>query len=170
MALTKIGKEGITGISNASDATFLTATSAEGVTLAGTLAVTGVHTVGNNAVATSDGGAVTSNLVQGLAKLWVNIDGTGTITNSDSLNVTSLTDNTTGDYTITIANNMGNATYAVASHTGGAGQNVVTNRGAVDSGYTYQTTSTNTFGNRNTSDQNWNDNDIVTGVFFGDLA
>jgi hypothetical protein len=49
MALTKIGKEGITGISNASDATFLTATSGEGVTLAGTLAVTGVHTVGTNA-------------------------------------------------------------------------------------------------------------------------
>ena len=117
-----------------------------------------------------EGGNATTNLQQGLAKLWVNIDGTGTITNSDSLNVTSLTDNTTGDYTITIANNMGNATYAVASHTGGAGQNVVTNRGAVDGGYTYQTTSTNRFGNRNTSDQNWNDNDIVTGVFFGDLA
>ena len=46
MALTKIGKEGITGISNSSDATFLTATSSEGVTLAGTLAVTGIHTVG----------------------------------------------------------------------------------------------------------------------------
>ena len=117
-----------------------------------------------------EGGTTTTNLQQGLAKLWVNIDGTGTITNSDSLNVTSLTDNTTGDYTITISNNMGNATYAVASHTGGAGQNVVTNRGAADSGYTYQTTSTNRFGNRNTSDQNWNDNDIVTGVFFGDLA
>ena len=55
MALTKIGKEGITGISNSADATFLTATSSEGVTLAGTLAVTGVHTVGTNAVATSDG-------------------------------------------------------------------------------------------------------------------
>jgi hypothetical protein len=60
MALTKIGKEGITGISNASDATFLTATSGEGVTLAGTLAVTGVHTVGTNAIYTSDGGAVTT--------------------------------------------------------------------------------------------------------------
>ena len=62
MALTKVGKEGITGISNASDATFLTATSSEGVTLAGTLAVTGVHTVGNNALYTSDAGAVTQKL------------------------------------------------------------------------------------------------------------
>ena len=64
MALTKIGKEGITGISNSADATFLTATSSEGVTLAGTLAVTGVHTVGNNAIYTSDGSAVTQNTVQ----------------------------------------------------------------------------------------------------------
>jgi hypothetical protein len=81
MALTKIGKEGITGISNASDATFLTATSGEGVTLAGTLAVTGVHTIGTNAVATSDGGAVTTSIVQGLAKAWVHINGAGTICN-----------------------------------------------------------------------------------------
>lgn len=117
-----------------------------------------------------EGGNATTNLQQGLAKVWVNIDGTGTITNSDSLNVSSLTDHTTGDYGITISNNMGNATYAVASHTGGAGQNVVTNRGSADLGYTYQTTSTNRFGNRNTSDQNWNDNDIVTAIFFGDLA
>ena len=117
-----------------------------------------------------EGGSTTTNLQQGLAKVWVNIDGTGTITNSDSLNVSGLTDNTTGDYTIAINANMGNATYAVASHTGGAGQNVVTNRGPSDSGYTYQTTSTNRIGNRNTSDQNWNDNDIITLVFFGDLA
>ena len=126
--------------------------------------------IGNTSTYVSDGGSATQNTVQGLAKLWVNIDGTGTIGNSDSYNVTSLTDNTTGDYTITINANMNNATYAVASHTGGAGQNVVTNRGQSDSGYTYQTTSTNRIGNRNTSDQNWNDNDIITLVFFGDLS
>ena len=131
--------------------------------------LTGVTTAGS-IVVTGEGNSTTTNLQQGLAKVWVNIDGTGTITNSDSLNVSGLTDNTTGDYTISINANMGNATYAVASHTGGAGQNVVTNRGAADDGYTYQTTSTNRFGNRNTNDQNWNDNDIVTGVFFGDLA
>jgi len=89
MALTKIGKEGITGISNSADATFLTATSSEGVTLAGTLAVTGVHTIGNNAVATSEGGAVTQSLVQGLAKLWVRYQSSAI---QDSLNVSSISD------------------------------------------------------------------------------
>ena len=111
MALTKIGKEGITGISNASDATFLTATSAEGVTLAGTLAVTGVHTVGNNAVITSEGGAVTSNLVQGLAKEWVNFNGAGTVAIRDSFNVSSISDNGTGAYQIVLATAMGNTTF-----------------------------------------------------------
>tara|TARA_R110000824_G_C14716465_1_gene624534 strand:+ start:13 stop:501 length:489 start_codon:yes stop_codon:yes gene_type:complete len=108
MALTKVGKEGITGISNSSDATFLTATSAEGVTLAGTLAVTGVHTVGTNAVATSEGGAATSIINQGLCKCWAQLDGTGTIAIADSFNIGSATDQGTGDYSLTITNDMAN--------------------------------------------------------------
>ena len=119
MALTKVGKEGITGISNASDATFLTATSAEGVTLAGTLAVTGVHTVGTNAVATSDGGAVTTSVVQGLSKAWVNFNGTGTIAIRGSQNVSSLTDNGTGDYTVNFTNAFGAADYGFSGLTSG---------------------------------------------------
>jgi hypothetical protein len=103
MALTKIGKEGITGVSNSANATFLTATSAEGVTLAGTLAVTGVHTVGENAIYDSEGGASTQNLVQGLAKLWViHNDGTA----SDSYNLGSITDNGTGDFTYNFTNSF----------------------------------------------------------------
>ena len=90
MALTKIGKEGITGVSNSANATFLTATSAEGVTLAGTLAVTGVHTVGENAVYDSEGGAVTQNLVQGLAKAVDYYEWNRNNSSSDSFNMTVL--------------------------------------------------------------------------------
>ena len=111
MALTKIGKEGITGVSNASNATFLTATSGEGVTLAGTLAVTGIHTVGTNAVATSDGGAVTTNIVQGLLKAWINF-GTGSATIRDSFNHSSVTDNATGDFSPVITNAFSNINYS----------------------------------------------------------
>ena len=112
MALTKIGKEGITGISNASDATFLTATSAEGVTLAGTLAVTGVHTVGSNAVATSDGGAATTSIVQGLCKAWVGGLNNNVINSVvDTFNISSIADDATGDFTTTLISNMGNAFY-----------------------------------------------------------
>jgi hypothetical protein len=80
----------------------------------GTLAVTGVHTVGNNAVHTSDGGAVTQNLVQGLAKCWIQFNGTGSIGTADSFNRGGLTDNGTGDYTVTYINNMANDDYAVS--------------------------------------------------------
>jgi len=111
MALTKVGKEGITGVSNASNATFLTATAAEGVTLAGTLAVTGVHTVGTNAVATSEGGAVTTNIAQGLGKQWVRVSGAGMAV-VDSFNTTSSTDAAQGKATIAIANDMANTSYA----------------------------------------------------------
>ena len=56
-------------------------------------------------------GTATTNLQQGLAKFWMNYHSGTTI--NDSFNSTSLTDNGTGDYTMTIANDMANATYAV---------------------------------------------------------
>jgi hypothetical protein len=37
---------------------------------------------------------------RGIAKAWVNFNGTGTIAARDSENVSSLTDNGTGDYTV----------------------------------------------------------------------
>ena len=114
MALTNIGKVGITGISNSADATFLTATSSEGVTFAGTLAVTGVHTIGNNAIYTSDGGAVTQNAVQSFTKGWVHASSNASL--NDSHNIASGTDNGTGDYTYAHTNNYNNATYANAGN------------------------------------------------------
>ena len=68
--------------------------------------------VKNTSVYESDGGtSVTQNLVQGLVKAWVmQEDGT---TVHDSLNQASLTDNGTGNYTITFTNNMSNNDFPV---------------------------------------------------------
>lgn len=49
---------------------------------------------------------------RGIAKAWVNFDGTGTIAARDSENVSSLTDNGTGDYTVNIANDFAAADYS----------------------------------------------------------
>ena len=117
MALTKIGKEGITGVSNSANATFLTATSGEGVTLAGTLAVTGVHTVGENAVFDSEGGAVTQNLVQGLCKCWAKFNGSS-FGELDSFNVSSFTDSGTGNYTVNVNNDFSNINHASVEASG----------------------------------------------------
>ena len=59
-----------------------------------------------------EGGTTTTNLQQGLGKSWVNFDGTGTIAARDSLNVGSLTDNGTGDYTVNFTNAIDNANYS----------------------------------------------------------
>lgn len=51
---------------------------------------------------------------QGVGKGWVNFNGTGTLAIRDSYNVSSVTDNGTGDYTINWSTSFANANYAVA--------------------------------------------------------
>ena len=55
---------------------------------------------------------------QSAAKAWGNLNGTGTIALRDSFNVSSVTDNGTGDYTFSYTSNMANGNYMV----GGAGE------------------------------------------------
>ena len=55
----------------------------------------------------------TTFITNGSAKVWVNFNGTGTIAARDSHNVSSLTDNGTGDYNINFSNNMSNSDYYV---------------------------------------------------------
>jgi hypothetical protein len=56
----------------------------------------------------------TSGVEQYLAKAWVNFNGTGTVAIKASGNVSSITDNGVGDYTINFTNAMVDANYAVA--------------------------------------------------------
>ena len=58
----------------------------------------------------------TSYVLNGSAKAWVNWDGTGTIAVRDSLNVSSLTDQTTGQYEVNFSSNMANTSYYVAGY------------------------------------------------------
>jgi len=74
----------------------------------------GIASAGDITV-TSEGGAAAQSLQQGLAKVWVNFNGTGTIATRDSLNVSGLTDNGTGNYTVAYSNNMGSANYALGN-------------------------------------------------------
>ena len=51
--------------------------------------------------------------IDGLAKAWVNFNGTGTVAIRASLNVSSITDNGTGDYTVNFTTALADANYAV---------------------------------------------------------
>ena len=76
--------------------------------------LTGVTTAGSIAV-TGEGNSTTTNLQQGLAKVWVQFDGTASgATERDSFNVSGMTDSSTGNYVVTFSNNMSNDDYASA--------------------------------------------------------
>ena len=60
---------------------------------------------------------LTTNLQQGLAKAWFACDNMAII---DSLNSAGLTDNGTGDLTLTVTNAMGNANYSTGMGAGGS--------------------------------------------------
>ena len=112
--MSEIKVDKLQGTSGTSTAITLSGANA---TVGGTLAVTGVHTVGTNAVATSDGGAATTSIVQGLAKVWSKSDGTQSAGSmgQDTFNVTSFTDSGTGRHVITIANDMNSVHYSYTS-------------------------------------------------------
>lgn len=52
-------------------------------------------------------------VAQGSSKAWVNFNGTGTVAIRRAFNVSSITDNGTGDYTVNFTNAMVDANYAV---------------------------------------------------------
>jgi hypothetical protein len=58
-------------------------------------------------------GTATTNLQSGVNKQWVNYN-MNTAAVRNSFNTTSITDNGTGDFSITIANNMANVNYVTA--------------------------------------------------------
>ena len=72
--------------------------------------LTGTSTAGSIAV-TGEGNSTTTNLQQGLAKSWVNIDETGTASTRDSFNVSGITDNGTGDFSHAFSNAFANVNH-----------------------------------------------------------
>jgi len=55
-----------------------------------------------------------TNVINGSAKAWVNFDGTGTVAIRRGFNVSSITDNGTGNYTVNFATAMADANYQVS--------------------------------------------------------
>jgi hypothetical protein len=76
----------------------------------------GQHLQGDGAGALSWGVGVSSD--SQLCKAWVNFNGTGTVAIRASYNVSSITDNGTGDYTVNFTTAMADANYAFASLVG----------------------------------------------------
>jgi hypothetical protein len=69
-------------------------------------------TTGGSINVLGEGTSATTNLQQGLAKAWCQFNQDSTQAFRDSLNMATITDNATGDSTLTYTNNMNNTTYA----------------------------------------------------------
>ena len=80
------------------------------ITLDGT---TGITTADIEATTLTVNAGFGSNATAYGVRAWVNFNGTGTVAIRDSGNVSSITDNGTGDYTINFTNNMPDVNYAV---------------------------------------------------------
>ena len=59
-------------------------------------------------------GETAGRAVSGIAAAWVNFNGTGTVAIRDSVNVASITDQGTGDYTVNVTDGMNNAYYTIS--------------------------------------------------------
>jgi hypothetical protein len=72
-----------------------------------------------NAVTTAKLGSAEAS---GLAKAWVNFNGTGTVAIRASYNVSSITDNGTGDYTVNFTTAMTDANYSITGMVSSEGE------------------------------------------------
>jgi hypothetical protein len=77
-----------------------------------------MSTIRANTLLAADGSTTTEPSIpaldQRMAKAWVNFNGTGTVAIRDSYNVSSITDNGTGSYSINFTTSLSNANYSVS--------------------------------------------------------
>jgi hypothetical protein len=117
--------------------------------------------------ASSNNSTAMSTINQGTAKSWCRWESIGTASVEDSFNHSSMTDNGTGDQTITISSAMANATYVHAGMAGGGNTNLAAICQAQDA-TAVTTTATRyqtVYGNGNLYD--WSS---INTSLFGDLA
>ena len=125
--------------------------------------ITGVTTAGSISV-TGEGNSTTTNLQQGLAKHWGWFDTNTSNTVRNSFNNASLTDNSTGNYTVTATNAFANIYSCVGCCTGSATDPNVSGQ----SGAIYSSTTAATFA---TQDYNGSTGDAdFSFLSTGDLA
>ena len=79
-------------------------------------------------------GSFSGDAGQRTAKAWVNFKGDGTVAIRNSFNVSSITDNDTGDYYVNFTTAMPNDDYAVATASGGSSANFTLSNAALPIG------------------------------------
>ena len=81
--------------------------------------------------------STTEEIYNGRAKAWVNFNGSGTVAIRGDFNVNTITDNTTGDYTVNFTTSFADTNYAMTATSGGT----INSSGVVENYLTARTTS-----------------------------
>tara|TARA_R110002050_G_scaffold37864_1_gene93615 strand:+ start:361 stop:747 length:387 start_codon:yes stop_codon:yes gene_type:complete len=113
-----------------------------------------------NAITVRGEGSATTSLQQGLAKAWLKMDGSGTAEINDSFNNSSITDDGTGQFAITISTAFASANYSTTGS-----QNLSTSNLAISD---FTTTVHKTFIRNDAA--TFADPDHLSTSNFGDLA
>jgi len=132
--------------------------------------LTGKTSAGSITV-TSEGGAATQSMQQGLSKAWFSMNEATPVFN-DSFNFASITDNATGDKTVSFTSSMGNANYSVSQSNANSGTDYTRGTGgAYDhtvsaSSYRYYSCG----GSSGSSNGYLRDDTRMKQIYIGDLA
>ena len=117
-----------------------------------------------NMTVPGEGGTAVTNLQQGLSKAFLNMDGTGTIANRDSHNISGITDSGTGNYEFSFSTNMGSANFICVTN-GHRG-----NDHAIGAYTPDQSTSGGGFLVTGSTNSTYTDSDNIFGSIIGDLG
>ena len=105
---------------------------------------------------------------QSAAKAWVNFNGSGTIATRDSFNVASLTDSSTGNYSVNFSNNFSNGNYASVANQGNNNASNPGGLGGITIGHTASNLSSiETYNSSNGGNNDWQQ---ISHISHGDLA
>ena len=127
--------------------------------------LTGTSTAGSIAV-TGEGNSTTTNLQQGLLKSWVNLNTSGTAATRDTFNVSGITDNSTGNTTVSVTNNFANVNFAYSVASSYAGSHEGVHQEVHETGIATSSYGVGTFNTSNGAA----DSENVFSLVAGDLA
>ena len=102
-----------------------------------------------------------------LIKVWINFQGSGTVAIRDSFNISSLTDNGTGDYSLNYSNAFSNDDYCLAG-TAGYNSEYISNHLNGSGGATTYSTSSCRFTVKHVYNNNLSDANHVEVMIIGD--
>ena len=135
--------------------------------------LTGVGTAGS-IVVTGEGNSTTTNLQQGLIKVWADYSGGGTPVADDSFNCSSITDVSVGRKQQAFTNNMSRGNFFVIDGMIADGNSGSSRGGASHHFYTQASSNINyaaMYGSTAASDGNFTDSHLIDGCgVAGDLA